>query len=469
MVELQRRRKRPSIWLAVVVVGLLAIAGFYLAAPQVEMVAPGPGAENVPRSAPVEIAFNQPMALESVRSRLRIEPSVPGEVSWHGNTLRFTPSDGWPEGGEVTVRLEPGARSAYRLPVLGGESWAFSVAQPQVLYLAPPEGSTRLVTHPLERSFGQPLLEPDRTITDYDVAADSTALVYLERGAGGGASLQLQDLATGERVHVYACQPDVRCGQVALSPDARWVAVEVERTAETGTGVRQTTARSVLVLPTDADGEPTLLGREGGEARFPSWAAQNRLGYYDAASASVVLVEASSDAGWRQTASVPHPLGERWAWSPDGRFIVFPEVELFDEPTPEGVEFYSHLYRVEVDTGLRTDLSGGPGDLVEDAAPAYSPDGLWIAFARKFLRPDEWTPGRQLWLMRADGTQARPLTDDPNYNHAGIVWDQSGSRLAYVRFLQVELDSPPEVWWMDLETEEQSMLVEGGYAPRWMP
>ena len=353
--------------------------------------------------------------------------------------------------------------------MLTGESWTFSVAEPQVLYLTPPEGTTQLVAHPLGRSVGQPLLDPELSISDYDVTADSSSLVYLARNPDGAASVRLLDLVSGENFAIYTCSPDIRCVQVALSPDARWVALEVERSRETDTGVRQTTARRVIVLSAEGAGESVPLGPEDSESRFPSWAADNRLGYYDAASSSVVVVEQTSDGVWREVASVPHPLGERWAWSPDGRFIVFPEVELLDEPTSDGVEFYSHLYRVEVATGLRTDLSGTPGDLVEDAAPSYSPDGLWIAFARKLLRPAEWTPGRQLWIMRADGTQAQPLTEAPNYNHAGVEWNRSGTRLTYIRFLQVKLDSPPEVWWLDLENEEQSMLIEGGYASKWMP
>ncbi|MDX1600148.1 MAG: Ig-like domain-containing protein [Anaerolineales bacterium] len=469
MVELERRRRRPPIWLAILAVGLLAVGGFYFAAPQVASISPAREAENVPRSAAVEITFNQPMDPESVNARLSVQPTVSGEVSWQGNTLRFAPDDGWPEGGDVTVRLEAGARSAYRLPMLTAERWTFSVAEPQVLYLTPPEGATQLVAHPLGRAFGQPLLAPELSISDYDVSADNSSLVYLARMPDGAESVHLLDLVSGESSAIHTCAPDIRCLQVVLSPDARWIALEVQRSRETDTGVRQTTAHRVLVLPTQGAGEPTPLGPENSASRFPSWAADNRLGYYDAASSSVVVVERASDGDWRDVASVPHPLGERWTWSPDGRFIVFPEVELLDEPTADGVEFYSHLYRVEVETGLRTNLSGTPGDLVEDAAPSYSPDGLWIAFARKLLRPSEWTPGRQLWIMRADGTQAQPLTEAPNYNHAGVEWNRSGTRLTYVRFLQVKLDSPPEVWWLDLESEERSMLIEGGYAPEWMP
>lgn len=469
MVELSQRRSRSRIWLGIALTVVVAGAGFFLVAPDVSSVSPPPGAENAPRSSAIEIEFDQAMDHDSVESRLSIEPALSGEVTWDGRRLRFTPHEPWPEGGQVTVRLGRGARNTYFLPLVGGHNWTFTVAPAQVLYLAPADGPARLVGHPLREAFGEPLPDVAGDVADYDLAQESSALVYIRPNAEGRSALFHHDLATGERRQLYECPAGVRCAHVAVSPDGRWVALVRQRVEESGTGVRQITASRVWVVGTETEADPIPLGREEAEAHSPAWAGQERLGYYDADRGVVAVVESGPDGTWREVSAVPHPLGERWSWSPDGRFVVMPEVELLEQPPVEGVDFYSHLYRVEIETGLRTDLSGGLGDLVEDAAPAYSPDGLWIAFARKSLRPAQWTPGRQLWLMRSDGTQSRQLTDDPNYNHAEIAWNRNGDRMAYVRFLQVELDRPPEVWWMDLESEQRSLLVEGGYAPQWMP
>jgi Tol biopolymer transport system component len=59
---------------------------------------------------------------------------------------------------------------------------------------------------------------------------------------------------------------------------------------------------------------------------------------------------------------------------------------------------------------------------LEDTAPVFSPDGTHIALARKYLNTVLWTPGRQLWLMQADGSQAEGLTDEPFYNHYDLAW-----------------------------------------------
>ena len=74
--------------------------------------------------------------------------------------------------------------------------------------------------------------------------------------------------------------------------------------------------------------------------------------------------------------------------------------------------------------------------MVEDVSPVFSPDGKWIAFARRYLDPLRWTPGRQVWLMRADGTEAvqghaegdslRGIHPQVHRRGAGLRLQQSG-------------------------------------------
>ena len=59
----------------------------------------------------------------------------------------------------------------------------------------------------------------------------------------------------------------------------------------------------------------------------------------------------------------------------------------------------------------RVNLSGETAP-VEDGAPVWSPDGEWLAFRRNINDGPGATLTKQLWLMRADGSEARPLTND---------------------------------------------------------
>jgi TolB protein len=106
---------------------------------------------------------------------------------------------------------------------------------------------------------------------------------------------------------------------------------------------------------------------------------------------------------------------------------------------------------------------------VEDASPVYSPFGDRIAFGRKALEQDKWTPGRQLWVMRADGSDARALTNDPLYNHSAFVWSPDGTLIVYVRFDVTDPASTPEIWMMSADGVSSQKLVAGGYLPQWLP
>ena len=159
------------------------------------------------------------------------------------------------------------------------------------------------------------------------------------------------------------------------------------------------------------------------------------------------------------------------SWSPDGASLVLAEM-LFQEgsstATGDQAAFYSHLFAFDVLTAATQDLSREGGELVEDASPAVSPDGRWVAFARKYL-DQRWTPGRQLWVMHSDGSQARQLTFEPDFNHSGLSWAPDSAGLVYVRVDQTSLTATPDVWLIELEQAQPRLLAQGAYTPRWIP
>jgi Tol biopolymer transport system component len=117
--------------------------------------------------------------------------------------------------------------------------------------------------------------------------------------------------------------------------------------------------------------------------------------------------------------------------------------------------------------GIVKNLSGE--ELVEDTSPAYSPDGRWLAFARKFLDTERWTPGRQLWVMEADGENAYALTHDEFFSHAALAWSPDSQTIAFVRAHRTSPDVPPEIWIINVDGSNPIRLVIGGYAPQWIP
>jgi Tol biopolymer transport system component len=265
---------------------------------------------------------------------------------------------------------------------------------------------------------------------------------------------------------VLACGK-VLCRAPQISPAGDRLAYE--RTGPQAGG--QAGYPQVWVLPLEAagePGEPVLAGRPDHETVQPAWSADGRLVFYDRTDKAFVFLDPSAQSA----SQFPNETGEPGSWDPDGRAYVAPEINFIEPGNPQQLPDLSrisnsHLIRFWWEDGRTEDLT--QAENLEDAAPAYSPDGAFLAFARKYLDLSRWTPGRQLWVMPANGGEAQQLTNDPYFNHFDFTWSPAGDQLAYARFNQTTLNDPAEIWVLDLASTRASRLVIGGYAPAWIP
>jgi hypothetical protein len=465
------------ILLTVLIVAGGLLAGFLLAAgwsaPRIEQVLPAPGSPSAPATSSLRLAFTQAMDQPSVETAFSVEPVTPGSLRWIGNTLIFTPDAPWAEQTEVTFRLAGGVRSRRGLPLIGPRSWSFRVGAPRLLYLWPSGGNADLYAAALEPSEPERLTQTEHGVREYTVGGLGSVVVYAAVRPDGQVDFWQLDLAGGADQLLYACPANAQCGSPALSEDGEQLAFE-QADNRPGPGAEPVKGmRRVMILPM-AGGDPVLVSPRDHLAMLPVWAPDGKLAYYDGTLRASVVVDGPAGT---VLAYVPNDLGLTGAWSADSSYLVFPEIAFLTEPeaasTPASEEaegaFYSHLVRAQVPSLAVTDVSAVSGRLVEDASPALSPDGEWLAFARKYLDRERWTLGRQLWLARPDGAQARQLLDEPAYNHSALAWSADSRRLAYMRLDQADLGQPPDVYVLDLRSETAQLVRERGYAPQWLP
>lgn len=442
------------------------LAGLFLlgvlAVPEVTAFGPESESPHVPASAPIRIEFDRPMDRISVETRFNVEPAILGETSWEGHSLIYRPMENWPVGQDISVRLAPGARSTRFLPLLGSLDWTFRVGEPRLAYLWPSGGPSELYLLDLTTQKRSRLTETEAGVIDYSVGPGGISVIYTAIRGDGSSEIRLIDLAVRSDEILHECDSAARCQAPAISPDGQLLAFEQFEWESSAAGRQVPGSRQVWLISLVGEAEPTRVQPEGQVANSPAWSPDGILTFYNESLSAVAFLEPE---GLTALNMVPNGLGLLGSWSPDGDYLILPEIVFPNEVEPEGADFFSHLYRIEAATLDIEDLSLGT---VEDASPVYSPNGDWIAFGRKFL-DERWTPGRQVWIMKADGSQPRPITDDPDFSHASLTWNPDSTRIAYMRLSQADPNEMPEIWMTNLEGEPDEFLVEGGYLPQWIP
>jgi hypothetical protein len=489
---MQRQKLLRLFLLALVLVLLGLIGAVAWGTPRLLAASPADGAQDAPAGSALELTFSREMLAETVLERLEIQPQVPGDYAWQGNRLTFTPRDPWPPGASVQVKLKAGGRASRfpPLPLLQDFETSFTVRQPRLAFLYPSDGPANIFLHnPLTGAI-DPLTNVFSGVLDFDVSPDDAWLYYSASNTQGGSDLfRLSLSGEGEAQPgapapsftqpetVLAC-PQAQCRAVDVSPDGKFLAFE--RQALSG-GEGAEYAR-VWIMPLGVGGEPFLAGEPDHQTLQPAWSANGLLAFYDVNQAAYLI----SEPGVGERARFPNQTGQPGDWQPDGAIFAAAEIFFLDPGASSALQNLerladSHLLFYDVNGGETQDLTDLEG--IEDVGPAFSPDGAYLAFGRKFLDVRQWSPGRQLWLRRLSDGETFQLTNDPLYNHYDFAWSPDSDRLAFVRFNQSLLTEPPEVWTLNLTpagaaadaaadtaiSSGATQIIIGGFAPQWIP
>jgi TolB protein len=156
---------------------------------------------------------------------------------------------------------------------------------------------------------------------------------------------------------------------------------------------------------------------------------------------------------------IPSRMGSTAIWGPQSDRLLVSDIQQSDQG------FAVHLLKAAPESGELVDVTG-QGQQVEDSSPAWSPDAAWIAFTRKVAGT---SMGKQVWLMRPDGTEARYLTSDPEIHHGLPAWSPDGRYLTFQRFALKELGARPGIWLLEVQTGEMRELVTPGNRLAWLP
>ena len=400
---------------------------------------------------PLSISFSRPMNPESIDLNFNIGPLLQGELNWNESLHKYTfiPTISWPSGEYNVVQLNPKARSRSKLPLLGKKSWTITISSTLLAYLWPADRESSLYLVNPETGENQTLAIEETGILDYTITPDGLSLLYSILNESGGSFIISLDRLSGRKTTIIECSEGF-CRSPQISPDGSLLAytfISHEPGVQPGIRIYDLEKKT-----------HTVLGVPEDYLDNPLWSPSSWLSYYNHTRQHYVFWNPITT----RELTLPNETGGDGSWSADGRYFVCTEILFISETLAP-----RHLLQYDLTKETIVDLS--QGNFLEDLNPSFSPQGLFLAYSRKSLDPEKWSPGRQLWVMDVEGAQTSPLTAAVDYNHTSFIWHPDGNQLAYVRYNQAKLSDPPEIWLINKDGTNNMRLIINGFAPTWIP
>lgn len=400
------------------------------------------------------ITFLEPMQFATVETRFTITPSVPGRFDWPTDSqLTFIPNRALTPGERYTVTLAAGSLSAQGVEVLDDLTWQFTVRQPAIVYMSPAIGPRELYRLDAPGATPRPLTDTGGLIYDFDTATDGWLIAYGRYNEQNGIDVWLTDGDGSNHRMLVECGPD-RCYDYAFSPDHTRIAFSRERAQAAAPN-----APPRLWTVDLQSGEAAQVFQDNNILGYsPSWSPDGtKLAFFDGGEGAIRVLDLRTS----QQSILPSWLGMMGAWSPTGDAMLFNDLDR-SNPNLPGVVVYRVLFETEQVTPALT-----PTDTIASySVPVWSPNGEWLAIA---IQPTVGGPGAQLWLMRPDGSEARPIAADTGYTYGSYRWDPWGETVVYQRFQLSTPNATPEVLQWTLATGEVISLIDNATTPRWLP
>lgn len=322
-----------------------------------------------------------------------------------------------------------------------------SVNEARVLYLVEWEDRVKsLFITEYKTNTSRVITPAAQSVVEFEVAPNQAAVAYVIQTEEHESEIWLMHLASTETRQLSKCV-DAICSGIVWSPDGTRLLYEHLSLLANSSGLPTLWWIDIVKGEEQPVFQESLL--PGGN---PRWSPNGEWLSY--ATPDGIRLYHLENGGTRVIENV---LGAAALWSPNGKQILLRDVVI------QHGQFVTQLFLYDLETERIVNLN--PNGSMETILAAWSPDGSSIAVVRRDLSVPR---GDQIWLMRADGSDARMLTNDADVLHGSLNWSPDGLYLLYdVYFLDAfPFESALRV--LKVDTGEVSDLEIKGFNPKWV-
>lgn len=322
-----------------------------------------------------------------------------------------------------------------------------SVNEARILYLREDENRIKhLFITDYADDTSQAVSGENQIVNEFAVAPDFSQAVYVIQNENASNEIWLLNLETLASSKLTDCT-DAICLGLVWSPTSQRVIYESISLDGYASGLPTLWWLDV----TTAEAQPVFQDTQlpGGNPRWSpngewlSYATPEGIRLYNLENGETRIIE--------------NILGAAALWSPNSKLILLRDVVIRKD------QFVSELFLYGVESQTLVNISPNAG--FENTLAAWSPDGENIAVVQRDLSLPR---GDQIWLMNADGSGARMLTNDADALHGSLNWSPDGKYLLYEVYALEVFPFSSRLQVLDVESGEVNDLRIDGFLPAWV-